>query len=169
MGASLNAIKFCLMYVPNVEAVTLLILVYTYAFGLSVGLPATLVFCVLEGFLWGFDPSWLVAYFIHWPFISLVSYGCRLLKIKNPLLLALIIGAATALFGFQSTFVYYLTGGAVGKSGWLARYWATYAAGCWFYVTQIVCNLILVSCAFTPLYRLLVKLGARYFGGKQPL
>lgn len=164
LGASLNAVKFCLMYIPNVEAVTLLIVVYTYAFGLSVGFPATLVFCVLEGFLWGFNPTWLVSYFIHWPFISLVTYLCKLLKLKNPLLLALIIGAATALFGLQSTFVYSLTGGAVGKPGWTERFWLTYASGAGFYIAQVATNLILISCAFLPASRLLNKLGQRYFG-----
>lgn len=164
LGASLNAVKFCLMYIPNVEAVTLLIVVYTYAFGLSVGFPATLVFCVLEGFLWGFNPTWLVSYFIHWPFISLVAYLCKLLKLKNPLLLALIIGAATALFGLQSTFVYFLTGGAVGKTGWTDRFWLTYVSGAGFYIAQTVTNLILISCAFLPASRLLNKMGQRYFG-----
>lgn len=164
LGASLNAVKFCLMYIPNVEAVTLLVAVYTYVFGLSVGLPAALVFCTLEGLIFGFNPSWLLSYFIHWPFISLTSYACKRLRIKNPLLLALIIGAATALFGLQSTFIYYLAGGAAGKPGWEQRFWLTYASGAPFYIAQVACNLILVSCAFIPAAGLLRRLGERYFG-----
>lgn len=169
LGASLNAVKLLLMYIPNVEAVTFLITVYTYCFGLSVGLPATLVFCTLEGFIFGFDPSWLVAYFIHFPFISIVSYACRLLKLKNPIIIALIIGAATALFGFQSTFVYFLMGGAIGKPDWLNRYWITYSSGALFYIAQIASNLILVSIAFKPAVKLLDRLGDSYFGRKKPL
>ncbi len=169
LGASLNAVKFLLMYIPNVEAVTFLISVYTYCFGLSVGLPATLVFCTLEGFIFGFDPSWLVAYFIHFPFIAVVSYACKLLKIKNPFLIAFIIGAATALFGFQSTFVYFLIGGAIGKPDWLTRYWITYSSGAAFYIAQIVTNLVLISVAFKPATKLLNRLGDSYFGRKKPL
>lgn len=163
-GASLNAVKFCLMYIPNVEAVTLLIVVYTYCFGLGVGLPATLVFCTIEGFLFGFNPSWLVAYYIHWPFIAIVTHFIKKLKIKNSVLIAIIIGTATALFGLQSTFTYFLTGGAVGKAGWVERYFVQYASGWAFYVTQVVCNLVLISIAFTPLTRLLDRLGRAYFG-----
>ena len=166
MGASLNVVKFALMYIPNVEAVTLFIVIYTYVFGLSMSLPATLVFCVIEGFLFGFDPSWLIAYFIHWPFIALVSYGCKLLKIKNPILIAIIIGCATALFGFQSSFIYFLTGGAVGKEGWLKRYWIYYMAGIWFYVAEVASALVMVSCLFKPLTKVLTKLSDSYFGKK---
>lgn len=165
-GASLNAVKFCLMYIPNVEAVTLLITVYTYCFGIGVGLPATLVFCVIEGLLFGFNPSWLVAYFIHWPSIAIATFLIKKLKIKNSVLVAVIIGAVTALFGLQSTFTYFLTGGAVGKDGWVSAYWAMYISGWAFYVTQVVCNLILISVAFTPLTKLLNRLGRSYFGAE---
>lgn len=169
LGASLNAVKFLLMYIPNVEAVTFLVTVYTYCFGLSVGLPATLLFCTLEGCIFGFDPSWLIAYFIHFPFVSVVSYCCKLLKIKKPLIIALIIGFVTALFGFQSTFIYFLLGGAVGKPGWAERYFITYSSGAFFYIAEIVTNLILITAAFKPATKLLNRLGDGYFGRKNSL
>lgn len=163
LGASLNAIKFCLMYIPNVEAVTLLVVVYTYCFGASVGVPATLVFCVIEGFLFGFNPTWLVSYFIHWPAVAIVTQVLKTLKIKNSVTIAIIIGFVTALFGIQSTFTYFLLGGAVGKEGWVERFWLTYSSGWVFYVTQVACNLILIGVAFRPLAGLMEKLSDRYF------
>lgn len=163
LGASLNVVKFALMYIPNVEAVTLFIVIYTYVFGLTTSIPATLVFCVIEGFLFGFDPSWLIAYFIHWPFIAVVAAFCKLLKIKFPLLIAVIIGLATALFGFQSTFIYYWTGGAIGKPGWVDRYWMTYMAGIWFYVAEVASALVMITFLFKPLVKVLTKLKCKYY------
>ena len=168
-GAILNAVKFCLMYIPNVEAVTLLTVVFTYAFGLSVSFPATLVFCVIEGFLWGFNPSWLIAYFIHWPFLSLVAAFCKKLRLSFPLLLALVVAFVTALFGLQSTFVYFLTGGAVGTPGWFSSFRTVYLAGTAFYITQTVCAFVSVTFLFSPLRKLLTSLGDSYFGKKRPL
>ena len=169
LGASLNAVKFSLMFLPNIEAVTLLIALYTYCFGLGTGLSATLVFCVLEGLFWGFNPTWLIAYFIHWPFVSIVAFACKQFKISHPALLALIFGAVTALFGLQSTFIYLLLGGVIGRGGWTEKYLLVYTAGTAFYIAQVVCNLILFAVAFKPLARLLERLGRYYFEGKAPL
>jgi len=152
------------MYIPNVEAVTLLITVYTYCFGIAIGFPAAMVFCVMEGLIFGFNPTWLVSYFIHWGFVSVAAYLIKILKIKKPILVALIMGAVTALFGVQSTFIYYLLGGAVGKAGWEKAFLATYVAGWVFYVTQVICNLVAITVFFKPLTNKLFVLGDRYFG-----
>lgn len=164
LGASLNAFKICLMLIPNVEVVTLLIVVYTYVFGMKTGMGATLVFCVTEGFLWGFDPSWLIAYFIHWPTVCVVAFLIKKSNLKNPLITASIITAVTAMFGFQSTFTYFLTGGAVGTANWLVRYWAMYYSGIVYYAVQCASSLVSISIGFKPMCDLLTKLGGKYFG-----
>lgn len=163
LGASLNAFKFSLMYIPNVEVVTLLILAYTYVFGINIGFFATMVFCTLEGFIWGFNPSWLFAYFIHWGFLSLISYFLKLIKVKNPLLIASIVAVITAFFGFQSTFMYFIMMGAVGKVGWVDRYIKMYMSGMIFYITHIVSNFTIVLFSFKPACILLKKLRIGYF------
>lgn len=163
LGASLNAFKLVLMYVPNVEVVTLLIVTYTYAFGLSTGFFSTMVFCTIEGFIWGFNPTWIFSYYIHWGFLSLAAYFLKLMKIRKPIFIALIIAFVTSLFGVQSTFMYYLTGGAVGKSGWQARYIATYLAGATFYIVQVVSNFVILLFAFKPVCSFLGRMNAKYF------
>ncbi len=163
LGGSLNVAKFLFMYIPNVEVVSLLIVVYTYSFGLSVGFPATLVFCCIEGLIFGFNPTWVVSYFVHWPFLSLVTYGCRLMKIKHSFPIALVVGAVTAMFGVQSTFFYYLLGGAIGKPQWVEKMLATYISGWLFYLVQTVVNIVLVTVCFRPLTSLLTRLGDKYF------
>lgn len=163
LGASLNVIKFCLMYIPNVEAVTLLVAVYTYCFGISVGLPATVVFCTIEGLLFGFNPTWLVSYYIHWGFVAFSAFALKQLKIKNSVIITLVMGCVTALFGLQSTFIYFLIGGAVGKENWVNSFWAMYLSGWVFYLVQVVCNIILFLFAFKPVTKVLDKLGKKYF------
>lgn len=151
------------MYIPNVEVVTLLIVVFTYVFGIGIGMGATILFCVLEGFIWGFDPSWIIAYFIHWPTVAVVAFLITKSRVKNPITIAVIFSLVTALFGLQSTFIYMLTGGAVGTSGWVTRYWAMYTAGSIFYIIQCVSCLISVSIGFSPLSAILTKLKVKYF------
>lgn len=169
LGASLNAFKFCLMYIPNVEVVTLLIVAYSYVFGLGIGFPAAMVFCVLEGFIWGFNPSWLFSYFLHWGALSSVGYLLAVCKIKKPLIIAIIIAIITALFGVQSTFMYYLTGGAVGKVGWVDRYIKTYLTGTVFYITHVVSNFFILLFAFDTVKILLNKLKQSYLPTKNTI
>lgn len=163
LGASLNAFKFSLMYIPNIELVTLLIVTYSYVFGINIGFLATMVFCTLEGFIWGFNPSWIFSYFIHWGFLSLVAYFLKLIKVKNSLLVALIVTIITALFSVQSTFMYYITMGAVGKIGWVDRFIKTYMSGIIFYITHVVSNFFIVLFAFKPVCIMLKKLKKGYF------
>ncbi len=166
LGASLNAFKFVLMYIPNIEVVTLLIVTYTYVFGLGTGFFATMLFCTLEGFLWGFNPTWLSAYYIHWGLLSLVTYLLKLLKIKNAIIVAFVTALVTALFGLQSTFMYYLFGGGIGKSGWIDRYMATYISGALFYITQTVSNFVILLLAFKPICYFLEKMKSKYYYGE---
>lgn len=162
-GASLSVVKFCFMYIPNVEAVTLLITVYAYVFGGGVGISAALVFCLIEGLFFGFNPAWIAAYFIHWPFVALTACLLKLLKIKNPLFVAAAVAAVTALFGLQSSFTYFLVGGAVGKPGWTRAFLTYYLSGAAFYITQTVSNFLILLFAFKPLVILSEKLKFRYF------
>ncbi len=165
LGASINAFKFLLLIIPyNVEVVTLLIVVYTSTFGLGIGMGATLVFCVLEGVFWGFDPTWLVAYFIHWHVVSLCAFGVKKAGLKNPVIVAAVFAFITLCFGFQSTFTYMLTGGAVKGANLGKRYITLYASGITFYAVHIASSFLSILAGFKPLTELLGKLGARYFG-----
>ena len=62
MSALLTALKFALSFIPNVEVVTLLIMVYAAVFGAAYALPAVLVFCAVEVAIYGAG-SWVVLYF----------------------------------------------------------------------------------------------------------
>ncbi len=163
LGASLTAFKFVLMYIPNIEVVSLLITVYTYAFGLGIGFFASMVFCTLEGIIWGFLPTWIIAYYIHWGFLSLTAYILKKQKIKQPIVIALFVALITSLFGIQSTFLYYLIVGGIGKLGWEDRFVATYLSGVSFYITQTIGNFVIILLAFKPLSRFMEIMKKKYF------
>ncbi len=72
MGAMLSALKFALSFVPNVEVVTLLIIVYGAVLGIPCALGATLVFCAIEVAIYGVQ-SWVLLYFVYWPLLAIVA------------------------------------------------------------------------------------------------
>ncbi|HKL73929.1 MAG TPA: hypothetical protein VJ903_03455 [Clostridia bacterium] len=164
LGSGLNVFKFLIMFIPNVEVVTLLIVVYTYVFGIGIGMGATILFCVLEAFMWGFDPSWLIPYFIHWPTVALVAFFIKKSGQKKPIIIAIIMSIVTLAFGFQSTFFYMLTGGALKSSSFFARYITMYTTGTGFYIAQILSCFVSIIALFTPLTELVTKLGRKHLG-----
>ncbi len=99
MSALLTALKFALSFVPNVEVVTLLILVYGSCFGLIYALPATLIFCAVEIAVYGVG-SWTILYFVYWPLLSLFS--SLFLKGKRVWLALIFAIVGSVLFGVLS-------------------------------------------------------------------
>lgn len=149
MSAMLTALKFAFSFVPNVEVVTLLILVYAAAFGLAYALPATSIFCAVEVALYGAG-SWVLLYFVYWNLLAVTA--SVLLKRRNLILAVVIAAVGSELFGVLSACcdtlfcVANLTGGELGL------YWvAYYLRGVYFDVVHIVSNIIVVGLLFRPL------------------
>ena len=72
LGCMLSAFKFMLSALPNIEVVTLLIMVSSVVCGLQISLAATLVFCTVELYWFGFTPFSL-CYFLHWPIVAIAT------------------------------------------------------------------------------------------------
>jgi hypothetical protein len=70
LAATLTAGKTALAFIPNVEIVTLLLILFGVVFGWRISLPAALIFCTLEIFIWGFFPVYVLLYFIYWPLLT---------------------------------------------------------------------------------------------------
>lgn len=152
-AATIEAVKFALNAVPNVEGVTLLCAVYGYCLGAG-GVVAALVFCGIETAIFGVGP-WVISYFIHWPAVALVFMLSARLKVKNRWIITLIAAVMTTLFGVQTSLV------DTGLfSGFFDRFWyrfsIIYARGALFYIVQIVCNLIVFPLLFPPLTKVLI-------------
>ena len=72
-AALLSAGKQALVAIPNVEVVTLLIMLYAACFKPAIAFIATEVFIFIEIFIWGFN-TWVFAYLIHWNLLALFTF-----------------------------------------------------------------------------------------------
>ena len=95
MASTLTVLKMVLSPLPNIEPVSLLILVYALVFGRQV-LSIILPFVVVEGLLYGFNPMWWLGYLYVWPLWGLI---CTKLPPGRPLLLAMASGTFGLAFG----------------------------------------------------------------------
>lgn len=162
LSAIITAGKFALMAVPNVEIVTIIIMVSSFVFGLGVALPATIIFVTLETFIWGFSP-WVIAYYIYWPLLALITFLVKKLIVKNLVIFpALIAAVMTLLFGVLTTFIdtLFYSGG----SSFFSMFAAMYLKGVSFFLIHVVSNSIILALLFLPLSKVLLMLANKYFG-----
>lgn len=161
MTALLSAGKFALIALPNVEIVTISIITGTYVFGLSVLLPATLIFSAIETSIWGFAP-WVVSYFVYWPLLAVVTYLMKALITKNKVIFPSIIGCLmSAFFGVITTFVdslFYSSG-----NNFSSFFSAMYIRGIYFFLIQVISNTVLLAVLFLPLEKVLSMLRDKYY------
>jgi len=117
LGALLFACKMALAGVPNVEPVTLLIMVYSVVFGKK-ALWAIYLYIGLEVVTWGVH-VWVINYLYIWAILYLLS---RMLKdMRNPLGWGLLAGAFGLFFGAMCAPVYIFTNGwAYALSWWVS-------------------------------------------------
>lgn len=153
-AATLSAAKFALMWLPNIEVVTLLCAVYGFTLGWK-GIAASGVFAAIETLIWGFG-SWVITYFIHWPLVAF-SF-CILSRFIKPSRIIPTVAAfvLTVEFSVLSALVDVgLTTGYFYNFG--ERFVIYFLRGTWFYVAQIACNLVLFPLLFKPLTALIAR------------
>ncbi|MCM1132589.1 MAG: hypothetical protein NC340_03865 [Ruminococcus flavefaciens] len=95
LGALLYASQVALSAIPNIEVVTLLIVIFTKNLGKE-GTLACFVYVFLTAITWGFGLWWLT-YLVIWPLFSLIVY--RLRKTDSWAVWAIINGAFGLCFG----------------------------------------------------------------------
>ena len=165
MAATIEAGKWALAAVPNVEVVTLFCALYGYVFG-WMGMSATLIFVWMESMIWGFN-TWVIEYIIHWGAVCGFFWLLGRLRVKNRVALTATAVILTIAFGVQSSIidvlVYMKDGRFFAKTAnfWY-RFGVYYMRGIWFYVAEVVTNLIVFPLLFIPLQRLLHRFGDRY-------
>lgn len=149
MAAMLTALKFALSAIPNVEVVTLFVLVYTTAFGAAYTLPAVLVFCGVEVALYGVA-SWVVLYFVYWPLLAVLS--CLFLRRRNLVVAVALAVVMSVFFGVLSACADTLIASAGLAGTDLGRYWvAYYVRGLYFDVVHTVSNFAVVGVLYLPM------------------
>lgn len=135
-----------LAWIPNVELVSLLLIIYTLLRKRQVYLILA-VFVILEGILYGFG-LWWFSYLYTWPILCLSINLISRKKVPGALTLAILSGMFGLLFGLLSALSYLVTGGPGAALSW-------WVAGIPFDIIHGISNFIITLILFRPLYCLL--------------
>lgn len=153
LSATLTASKMALSFVPNVEIVTLLFIIYTVVFGFKRAILVSIIFSTTEIFVWGFN-TWLIGYYLIWPILviitSVISY-----KTQNEYIYAVLAG----IFGLSFGLFFALTESVFYGVGYGITYWIR---GLLFDIIHGFSNFILVLILFKPIKNIIEKQGARF-------
>lgn len=101
--ALLLGAQYALWFVKGVELVTLLLLVFSYRFGVKCGVLSAVAFSLLRCFLFGFFPSVILLYLIYYPLFAalfglLGNVFSRRVNFRIVLLLTAAAAVCTACF-----------------------------------------------------------------------
>jgi energy-coupling factor transport system substrate-specific component len=147
LSAILIAVQVALRFLPNVEMVSLLIILFTLVFG-----PKTIysiyVFVLLEGTIYGFGLWWL-NYLYIWLILYLITVTFR--KLRSPFYWAVISGCYGLFFGALCSIPYLFIGGP-------AACFAYWVSGIPFDLIHCAANFLIMLVLFKPIYYILNKI-----------
>lgn len=147
MVATIEVVKQALAFIPNVEMVTLLIVLYALVFGRRIyyAIPA---FVLIEGCLYGFG-IWWIMYLYIWPLLAFLTRVFK--KQESPWFWAVFTGSFGLMFGALCSIPYFFIDGWHGALTW-------WVAGIPYDILHGISNAVLCLVLFRPLYRVLKKL-----------
>ncbi len=152
MVATLTASKYAMSLLPNIEPVSLLIILYTLFLGPKT-IFAILVFVFIEGLIYGFG-SWWICYVYIWPLLSLLTYlfGKRLEKDKYACwYFAVLSGIFGLFFGALTSIPQFIIGGVTFGINY-------FIAGIPYDLIHCVGNFCLCLALYNPLHTTLSKI-----------
>jgi energy-coupling factor transport system substrate-specific component len=146
-GAILIIVQVALAILPNIELVSLLIIVYTLVLGKKVFFPIC-VFVIGEGLIFGFG-LWWINYLYIWAMLAAAVLLLR--NNEHPLFWAIVSGIFGLLFGALSAIPYLFIGGI----GAAVAYWVN---GIIFDLLHCAGNAVAAALLFTPSYKIMKRL-----------
>lgn len=150
MSAILLVIQVTLAFLPNIELVSLLIIIYTLVFGKK-AFYIIYVFVALEGLLYGIG-LWWINYLYVWTILCVLVLLLR--KQRSPYFWAILSGFYGLAFGALCAVPnLFLSGFASAVSYWIA--------GIPFDVLHGVGNFVVALLLFRPLFYLMDKINYR--------
>ncbi len=149
LAALLLVIQISLAWIPNVELVSLLLILYTLVYRKHVWI-ILYVFVVLEGFFYGFG-LWWFSYLYVWAILVGFTFLMSKYTVPGPYGTALLSGIFGLLFGLLCAASYFVTGGLGAAIAW-------WIAGIPFDVVHGISNFIITLVLFKPLHRMLMTL-----------
>ena len=117
LGALTFGLKFAMSWIPNIEPVSLLVMLYAVVFGRKCLYPIYL-YVALEILFYGFQ-LWNINYLYVWAILALLSWLMR--RSDSALAWAMLSGVFGLCFGLLCAPVYWATGGwAFALSWWIS-------------------------------------------------
>lgn len=166
--AALFVVQAALAFLPNIELVSLLLIVFTLTFGKKV-LYIIYGFALLEGFLYGFH-LWWINYLYVWTVLALAAHLSR--RRTHPAYWAVLSGFFGLCFGALCSFPYFFigwSGAAAGTSrlaGGLHSMAAWWITGIPFDLLHCAGNFVCALVLFRPLSLLMKKLKLSLYESK---
>ncbi len=144
------SLKVAMAALPNIEPVSITLLVYAAVFGYKALYP-TYVYVTMEILFYGLG-TWNLCYLYVWAVLVLVGIALR--RLESPLAWALVSGVYGLLFGALCALVDAVIGGV----GYAAAKWVS---GIPFDIAHCAGNFVIALVLFRPLRQLLERLYRR--------
>ena len=151
LGAATYAAKMALVFLPNVEPVSLFIMLFAVCIGWE-GLYAVYVYVILEYVTWGLH-YWAICYLYVW--LVLFALARLLRKAESPVIWASLSGIFGLSFGALCAIVYFFIGGWEFALSW-------WISGLTLDIVHGVANFAIALVLFKPLKKILDKLVIQY-------
>ena len=153
LGGLTFAAKVAMAGLPNIEPVSLMVMLFAVIFGAKAVFPLY-GYVLMEFLIYGFN-LWSINYLYIWAILAAVAWLFR--KMTHPLGWALLSGAFGLLFGFLCAPVYLFVGGWGAMVSW-------WISGIPWDVDHCAGNFVIALVLFVPLRRLMSAL-YRQMGG----
>lgn len=155
LSAILYVSQVAMAFLPNIELVSLLIVVYALVFGRETFL-IILVFDLLEMVQWGVG-TWWIAYLYIWPLLCLLVLALKKTVGEEFLVWGMVSGIFGLLFGFLCALVY-----IPADPHYALAYWIS---GLPWDVVHCAGNFLIMLALGKPLCRLLQRIQKKGLGG----
>ena len=150
LGALTFAAKYVMAWLPNIEPVSFMVLLFGAAFGRKALYPIYL-YVVMELLFYG-RGTWNFMYLYIWPLLGMMAWLLR--DMEHPVGWAILSGAFGLLFGALCIPVDVVIGGFEYAA-------AKWIAGIPFDITHCIGNFVIAWILFSPMRKLLEKLYRR--------
>ena len=147
LGALTFGLKFAMSWLPNIEPVSLLVMLYAVVFGRKCLYPIYL-YVTLENLVYGIQ-LWNINYLYVWAILALLAWLLR--KSGSPLAWAILSGVFGLFFGLLCAPVYLVSGGV----GFAISWWAS---GIPYDLLHCAGNFAMALILFVPMRKLLERL-----------
>lgn len=146
MTATLEVAKTALNFLPNIELVTLLVILYSLYLGKRVFF-AVYAFSLIEGLLFGFGVWWIMYLYI-WPLLAVITLVFK--NVQGRFFWALLAAAFGLTFGLFCAIPYLFIGGPSMAFSW-------WVAGIPYDLIHCVSNFLTVLVLLPPLRKVMER------------